>query len=909
MNTSLIKLRTLALIPTLFLLQTVMGFAAAGDLDTSFAGTGMLRVGFGHSPDNGRAVALTADGRILMAGNSDSQTAILARFNTNNVLDTSFGDNGHVEIPLPNSGTIVTMAIQQDGKIVLGGNVYTGTAGNYDYLIIRCNADGTLDTSFGDGDGIVTTEFQGYQDECNSVTIQPDGKIVAAGKETVPGQVVSSYHLSMTRYNTDGSIDTSFGSSGRVIQTLTSGYNTWANAVIQEGDGNLLVAGFANQFAVFRYTTNGALDGTFGSGGIVTCPGYQAQAITIQPAGIIIGDPAMIVAAGKDNVQSRAIVARMNFSGALDSNLNGTGSVSIPALANSDVTGVAAFNPFRSAKKILIAGYLFTGAGRDFFTAKFNYDGTLDSTFGSGGIAKTDLGGDDYAYGMILQPGTKILLAGTTSTDFYNPDLALVRYNYTDGSLDTTFNGTGILIQNLGDRQAEALGTAIQADGKIVVAGRCYLGFDNAVAICRLNPSGDLDTSFGAAGKVISQLGDESSEADAVAIQADGKIIIAGSAYNGADLQSFMVARFLTTGALDPSFGTNGVVITPLGTNSSFASAIALQSDGKILVGGQARPGSDEDFAVLRYTTNGTLDTTWNGTGEVLTGIGPSDDTLYSLKVQSDGKVIAAGGSYFPPIQKFAMARYTSSGALDSSFGSFGRVATEFGSGTLDVATCMALQPDGKIVLAGVDAPSSLSDLDVAVARYTTSGALDSTFDGDGKNTTAIGLAYDAGYAVAIQSDNRILVGARTQMGSHYKFGAARFLSSGALDPDYGSGGVTFFDFGTSADENLDAMALDSAGRAVMVGEAGNIFGIIRVLNANPAIQITSIQRLPNGHILLSGIGVPNASHTLQQSPKLGPANFTPMAPPVTADSSGHWQFEDASASTSGNRFYRLSFP
>src|ERR1051326_913488 len=256
---------------------------------------------------------------------------------------------------------------------------------------------------------------------------------------------------------------------------------------------------------------------------------------------------------------------------------------------------------------------------------------------------------------MLIQPGTKILLAGTSTIDAYNPDFALAQYNYTDGSLDTNFNGTGILVQDLGNREAEGFGTAIQADGKIIVAG---------------------------------------------------------SAYDDANLQSFMVARYLPTGILDPSFGTNGVVITVLGTNSSGATAIALQPDGKILVGGRARPGSDDDFAVLRYTTNGLLDTTWNGTGKVLTGIGPSDDQLHSVKVQSDGKVIAAGGSSFPPADKFTMARYTTTGALDNSFGSFGRVATQFGSGTVDIAVGMALQSDGKIVLAGLDAPSSLSDID-----------------------------------------------------------------------------------------------------------------------------------------------------------------------------------------------------
>jgi len=901
-----------ALLGALVWIETLTGHAAPGDLDTSFAGTGMRRVGFGHSFEEGRAVALTADGKILMAGNGQSQSIVLGRFDTNNLLDATFGDNGRVEIPLPNYGTISTMAIQPDGKIVLGGNIFKGTYGNYDYLLIRCNADGSLDNSFGGGDGIVTTEFNSYRDECYSLVIQPDGKIVAAGRETVPGQGVPSDHLSMARYNTDGSLDNAFGSGGLVIQTFASGYNSWANAIVQEGDGKLLVGGFLNTFAVLRYTTNGTLDASFGSGGVVTCPGYQAQAITIQPAGIIFNDTAMIVAAGVGSInnQNQAIVVRMDFSGVLDTAFNGTGVASTPLPYNLQVTGVVAFNFFRSPKKIVISGTYSqaASASSDFFVAKFNYNGSLDTTFGGGGLVVTDLGGSDYAYGLVVQPGTKLLLAGTTSSDYYNPDFALARYNYSDGSLDTNFNGNGILVQDLGNREAQALGTAIQSDGKIVVAGKCDLGNGTAVALCRFSPSGDLDPSFGVGGKLISTIGDGISEADAVAIQPDGKIIVAGDTY-GSNPQAFMLARFLPTGILDPFFGTNGVVVTTVGTNGSSATAIALQSDGKILVGGHGSSGADDDFAVVRYTTNGILDTSWNGTGKVLTGIGPGDDSLYSLKIQTDGKIIAAGGSTFPAsTAKITMVRYNSNGTLDNSFGSFGRVATQVGSGGLDIATAMALQSDGKIVLAGLTASASLIDADVAVLRYNTNGTLDVTFDGDGKATTSIGLAYDYAMSIAIQADDKILTGCLTQIGSHYKFGATRFLPNGSLDADYGFSGVTYFDFGTGGDESLRAMALDAAGRAVMVGEAGGIFGILRVLNSNPILQITSITALPNGHKLLNGIGIPNSTHTLQQTPTLNPANFTSMAP-VTADSSGNWQFEDTTASIASSRFYRLSFP
>lgn len=887
--------------------------AAPGDLDLSFGGTGMKRVGFGHSYEEARAVALTADGKILLAGNGQYKSVVLGRFNTTNALDTTFGDNGRVEIPLPNYGTITTMAVQLDGKIVLGGNFFTGTSDNYDYLLIRCNADGTLDTSFGDGDGIVTTEFNGHRDECNSIVIQPDGKIVAAGQEVVPGDVVPSYHLSMARYNIDGSLDNSFGSSGRVVQTFASGYNSGANAIVQEGDGKILIGGFVNQFAVLRYTTNGTLDGTFGSGGVVKCTGYQAQAITIQPGGITISDPAKIVAAGVGSIasQNQAIIVKMDFNGVLDTTLNGTGLASTPVPNNSQITGVVAFNPFLSAKKIVISGYQYRAAtGRDFFVAKFNFNGSLDTTFGGTGLVITDLGGDDYAYGMVVQPGLKLLLAGTTSTEnYFNPDFALVRYNYSNGALDTNFNGTGILIQDAGSREAEAFGTAVQPDGKIVVAGKCDLGIESAVALCRFDASGELDPSFGVGGKVVCIIGEEASEADAVAIQPDGKIIVAGYAIDQLNRAEIMVARFLPTGILDPLFGTNGIVLTLVGTNYSSASAIAVQADGKILIGGSSKPGADTDFTVLRYTTNGVLDTSWNGTGKVFTGIGPSDDGLYSIKVQADGKVIAAGGSQFPsPQYKITMVRYNTNGTLDSSFGTFGRVAISVGSGTVDIATAMTLQSDGRIVLAGLTAPTGLTDADIVVLRCNSNGTLDATFDGDGKATTLIGLAFDYAIGVALQSDNKILAACRTQIGSYYKFGAARFLSNGSLDADYGFSGVTYFDFGTSADEQLNAMALDTNGRAVMVGRAGDLFGILRVLTANPTIQITSIKALPNGHVLLTGVGYPNASHTLEQSPTIMPANFTTLAP-VTADGNGNWQFEDTTASSVDNRFYRLAFP
>jgi len=193
------------------------------------------------------------------------------------------------------------------------------------------------------------------------------------------------------------------------------------------------------------------------------------------------------------------------------------------------------------------------------------------------------------------------------------------------------------------------------------------------------------------------------------------------------------------------------------------------------------------------------------------------------------------------------------------------------------------------------------------VVRYNPDGTLDSGFGSSGKTTIAIGFDMDYAEAVALQSDGRIVTGCRSQIGPLNKFAAARFSSNGALDSGYGVGGVNYFDFGSGADENANGMALDSLGRITMVGGAGNLFGILRV-TSDPILRINSITHLANGHMALAGIGVPDGSHTLLKATTPNGSNFNALAP-VSADASGNWQYEDATALGDAVRFYRLSFP
>ncbi len=343
--------------------------------------------------------------------------------------------------------------------------------------------------------------------------------------------------------------------------------------------------------------------------------------------------------------------------------------------------------------KLLIAGYTAGQSDDDFALVRYNSDGSLDTTFGTDGIVTTDLGDYDYGYAMVIASDNQIIVAGYTGSD--NVDFALVRYN-SDGSLDTTFDTDGKVTTDLGSNDyGRAL--ALQADGKIVVAG--YTGNDNVdFALVRYNSDGSLDTTFDTDGQVTTDLGGEDNGL-ALAVQADGKLLVAGS--SGTDNDDFVLVRYNSDGSLDTTFDTDGFAINHLAGND-YGYALAIQSDDKILVAGS----SGTDFAMARYTSDGSLDTTFATDGFAVHNLG-GNDYGYALAIQSDDKILVAGSSG----SDFALARYTGNGSLDSTFGSNGKVITDFGG--QDFGTALTIQADGKAIVAGY------SSGNFALARYT----------------------------------------------------------------------------------------------------------------------------------------------------------------------------------------------
>ncbi|PYE47937.1 putative Ig domain-containing protein [Deinococcus yavapaiensis] len=274
-----------------------------------------------------------------------------------------------------------------------------------------------------------------------------------------------------------------------------------------------------------------------------------------------------------------------------------------------------------------------------------------------------------------------------------------ITVNSASGSLDTTFGSGGKVTTPIGTSGEEAYALVMQPDGKLVAAGATFNGSNFDFALVRYNSNGTLDTTFGSGGKVTTPIGTSNDFAYALVMQPDGKLVAAGATYNGSNSDLALV-RYNSNGSLDTTFGTSGKVTTPIGTSDDQAHALVMQPDGKLVAAGQASNGSNFDFALVRYNSNGTLDTTFGSGGKVTTPIGTSNDYAYALVMQPDGKLIAAGRTINGSTYDFALVRYNSNGSLDTTFGTSGKVTTAM-SVYNDEVRALAVQPDGKLVAAG----------------------------------------------------------------------------------------------------------------------------------------------------------------------------------------------------------------
>lgn len=397
-------------------------------------------------------------------------------------------------------------------------------------------------------------------------------------------------------------------------------------------------------------------------------------------------------------------------------------------------------------------------------------NGALDTSFGSGGIVSNTL---SPAKALALQADGKLLVLG---------GLTLSRYN-TSGSADTSF-GTGgkVTIVASGGPVDSMQALALQNDGKIVVAGYTALptSFNDDVVVLRYNSDGTLDTGFGTGGKVVTDFNGMTDRAFAVLVQTDGKIVVAGFATLGTQAtadQDFALVRYQSTGSLDTGFGNGGKATVNVAGKADFGYAVALQSDAKIVVAGRVgvNGGSNPDFGVARFLANGSIDATFNtsGTARIDFGGGVWDEAG-DLVIQADGKIVLGGYTQTTGIFRYALARLTGAGLIDTTFGSNGLLSTSF-TGSNDFGRGLALQSDGKFVIAGQVAGTS-SNSDFGIARYSSAGVLDTTFGAGGLVRVDFFGAFDSAYDVQIQADGRIIAAGSARNGATTGLGLARVL-------------------------------------------------------------------------------------------------------------------------------------
>lgn len=403
--------------------------------------------------------------------------------------------------------------------------------------------------------------------------------------------------------------------------------------------------------------------------------------------------------------------------------------------------------------------------------------GDLDKTFGSGGTVTMLIGSDESdATAVVVQPDGKIVVGGRAG----NATLALARFK-PNGTLDPTFGSGGRVTTSLvGSFDAAVYALALQPDGKIVAAGIDYLTqHESDFVAARYNADGSPDSTFG--GGIVTTDFDRLDTAHAIVVQPDHTIVAAGDAI-GSGGPATVLARYRPDGSLDPAFGSGGKVRSP---GIGAGNGLVRQPDGKLVVAGTVAGGAGTEFAAARFGPDGSLDTAFGSQGVATAPIG-SSGVPFGIALQADGRLVAAGNAADSYGQSgWGVARWNPDGTLDGTFGEGGVVVTK--AGPYDgLARAVAVQRNGKIVTAGDSRRSPPDDSEVTVVRYQPNGSLDARFGKNGIVTTSYGnVLYSYGEGLALQADGKILVaGGGMNPGSPEVVGLARLLGDTCVIPN-----------------------------------------------------------------------------------------------------------------------------
>jgi uncharacterized delta-60 repeat protein len=383
------------------------------------------------------------------------------------------------------------------------------------------------------------------------------------------------------------------------------------------------------------------------------------------------------------------------------------------------------------------------------------------------------------------------------------------------GDLDSTFGGAfGRYFINQQPNEFDAASAVVrQPDGKLIIAGTCGSGASADFCVLRRNVDGSADTAFGyAQGASRITPSNFADDAVAVALQSNGKIVVAGScvAFN---VRSFCMARLESNGLLDASFGTGGIVNQIVGAGDANPRAMLIQPDGKIVMGGTCFDGTYDTLCAARFLPSGAFDLSFGVQGRRLV---PTSTTIrgYALALQPDGKILLAGSSFSSTLM--FVARFASNGDIDNSYGLAGYANPASADVPNSIARAVALQADGKALIAGYcDVGANATGF--CIARFDANGAIDTTFGSNGIVKSSIGTAYAMATAIAIQNDGRIVV-AGSCVVANYDFCLVRLNDDGRIDTSFGTNGVVKINV-IDANDFVYAMLIQPDGKIVVAGQ------------------------------------------------------------------------------------------
>jgi uncharacterized delta-60 repeat protein len=819
---------------------------ANGSLDSTFDTDGKLLVDVEGGFDWGYSLIQQADGKLVLGGEGSSHFGLI-RLNTDGSLDSTFGSGGKLIVREGSPYDVGRSLIQQaDGKLVLGGFSANGYSinGNYaDFSLIRLNTDGSLDSTF-DGDGKLFVNVSGNEDLGYSLTQQADGKLVLGGT-SFNG---SNWDFSLIRLNTDGSLDGTFGRGGKLVVPVGSGDDK-GYSLTQQADGKLVLGGVSmngssNDFSLIRLNIDGSLDTSFNpQGGTVTYTENAAPVALDQSVAIFDAELAALNGGAGNYSGASLSVSRSGGSSTQDLlGFNTTGALFTVSGA-SLLSGGQTFTTFtRSAGMLSIS---FTGSGAVPTQALVNdvlshltyansseappasvvmdyrfSDGNSGGMQGSGGVLSTTgsitvnitavndsptfnltnpgatpgklivpVGSsDDEGHSLVQQTDGKLVLGGYSDNGSNNYDFSLIRLN-TDGSLDSTFGSGGKLIVPVGSSSDWGNSLTQQADGKLVLGGTSTNGSNGDFSLIRLNTDGSLDSTFGSGGKLIVPVGSGSDIGYSLTQQADGKLVLGGSSWNGVDYD-FSLIRLNTDGSLDSTFEGDGKLLVDMGTPNDTGTDVIQQVDGRLVLVGHSGYSSysgglstyNYDFSLIRLNPDGSLDSTFDGDGKLIVPVGCSINSYNSLTQQSDGKLVLGASSTNGSNDDFSLIRLNTDGSLDSTFDGDGKLIVPVGPGH-DEGVSLIQQADGKLVLGGYSSDENYNR-DFSLIRLNTDGSLDSTFDGDGKLIVPVG-SYGQGLSLTQQADGKLVLGGTSSNGSNSDFSLIRLNTDGSLDTTF----------------------------------------------------------------------------------------------------------------------------